>query len=271
MIDCANGAAYKVAPTALFELGAEVFPIGVDPNGFNINEEVGSTDPAALRAAVLRYRADIGIALDGDADRLVIIDEKGQIVDGDQVMALIATAWKSAGTLSKPGVVATVMSNLGLERYLKGISLGLERTKVGDRYVVEAMRRLGYNVGGEQSGHLVLADYSTTGDGLIAALQVLAELVRTGQPLSKVCHLFDAVPQRVQNVRTEQPCDLEAEPIALAIKAAEKRLGNKGRLLVRPSGTEPVVRIMAECDDAGIVDSVLSDVSEAISKAARAA
>lgn len=271
VIDCANGAAYKVAPTALFELGAEVIPIGVEPNGFNINEEVGSTDPSALRAAVLRYRADIGIALDGDADRLVIVDEKGQVVDGDQVMALIATAWKDAGTLSKPGVVATVMSNLGLERYLKGISLGLERTKVGDRYVVEAMRRLGYNVGGEQSGHLVLADYSTTGDGLIAALQVLAELVRTGKPLSQVCHLFDAVPQRMHNVHTERPCDLAAEPIAQAIKAAEKRLGNKGRLLVRPSGTEPVVRIMAECDDAGIVDSVLSEVSAAITKAAQAA
>lgn len=271
VMDCANGAAYKVAPTALFELGAEVFPIGVEPNGFNINEEVGSTAPAALREAVLRYRADIGIALDGDADRLVICDERGAIIDGDQILALMALSWKEAGALTKPGVVATVMSNFGLERYLKGLSLALERTKVGDRYVVEAMRAKGYNVGGEQSGHVVLSDFSTTGDGLIAALQVLAVLVQAGKPTSEVLNLFQPVPQRLENVACEAPCDLEAEPVVSAMKAAEKRLGNRGRLLVRKSGTEPVVRVMAECDDARVLEDVIAQVCEAIAKAARTA
>jgi phosphoglucosamine mutase len=271
VIDCANGAAYKVAPTALYELGAEIFPIGVEPNGFNINEEVGSTDPRALKDAVLRYRADIGIALDGDADRLVICDEKGRVVDGDQLMALIATAWKKAGALTKPGIVATVMSNLGLERYLKGLSLNLERTKVGDRYVVEAMRAKGYNIGGEQSGHIVLSDFSTTGDGLIAALQVLAMRVQEDRPISEVCHVFEPAPQVLQNVHVEDPATLEAAPVTEAIKAAEKRLGNRGRLLVRKSGTEPVVRIMAEGDEESIVRAVVADVAEAVRKAAKAA
>lgn len=264
VMDCANGAAYKVAPTALFELGAEVFPIGVEPNGFNINEEIGSTDPEALRQAVLRYRADIGIAVDGDADRLIIVDEKGEVVDGDQIIALIATTMKKAGDLAKPGIVATVMSNFGLERYLKGVQLGLERTAVGDRYVVEAMRAKGYNLGGEQSGHIVLSDFSTTGDGLIAALQVLATVVQQDKPVSEVCRLFEAVPQRLRNVHMDKPCDLTAEPVAGAIKAAEKRLGNKGRLLVRKSGTEPVVRIMAECDDEAVIETVLSDIADVL-------
>jgi phosphoglucosamine mutase len=271
VMDCANGAAYKVAPAALFELGAEVFPIGVEPNGFNINEEVGSTDPAALREAVLRYRADIGIGMDGDADRLVIVDEKGAIVDGDQILALIARAWKEAGELAKPGVVATVMSNFGLERYLKGIHLGLERTAVGDRYVVEAMRAKGFNVGGEQSGHVILSDFSTTGDGLIAALQVLAVLVQAEKPVSEVCHLFEPVPQRLQNVPIDPGCDLSADPVAAAVRSAEKRLGNKGRLLVRKSGTEPVVRIMAECDDEEVLTAVLGQVGEAVRACARSA
>jgi len=271
VMDCANGAAYKVAPTALFELGAEVFPIGVEPNGFNINEEVGSTDPEALRQAVLRYRADIGIAVDGDADRLVIVDEKGQLVDGDQILALIATSWKKAGDLAKPAVVATVMSNFGLERYLKGVQLALHRTAVGDRYVVEAMRAKGCNVGGEQSGHVILSDFSTTGDGLIAALQVLATVVQENKPVSEVCRLFEPVPQRLRNVRMETPCDLSADPVAEAIKAAEKRLGNKGRLLVRKSGTEPVVRIMAECDDESLIDAALGEVAAALEACARSA
>lgn len=271
VIDTANGAAYKVAPTALFELGAEVFKVGDAPNGFNINDEVGSTDPRALREAVLKYRADIGIGLDGDADRVVLCDEKGNIIDGDQLMALIATSWKKAGALSKPGVVATVMSNLGLERYLKGLSLALERTKVGDRYVVEAMRKKGYNVGGEQSGHIVLSDFSTTGDGLIAALQVLAVLVQTGKPVSEVCHLYDPTPQVLENVRVSDPKAVDAESVVSAIQAAEKRLGNRGRVLVRKSGTEPLVRIMAEGDEESVIRAVVADIAEAVRKSAQAA
>ncbi|MGE3141711.1 MAG: phosphoglucosamine mutase [Hyphomonadaceae bacterium] len=271
VIDAAHGAGYKVAPTALYELGAEVFPIGVAPNGLNINEEVGSTHPAALREAVLKYRADIGIALDGDADRVVIVDEKGQLVDGDQLMALIAASWKAAGALSKPGVVATVMSNLGLERYLKGLSLQLVRTRVGDRYVVEAMRQGGFNVGGEQSGHVVLSDYSTTGDGLLAALQVLAVQVSEGRPVSEICHRFEPAPQILENVRVESGAPLEAESVKIAIRAAEKRLGAQGRLLVRASGTEPLVRVMAEGDDEALVRDVVVAVSDAVRAAARAA
>ncbi len=271
VVDCANGASYKVAPAALFELGAEVFPIGDDPNGFNINEECGSTHPQAVREAVLKYRADIGIALDGDADRVLIVDEKGRIIDGDQLMALIAQSWKKAGSLAKPGIVATVMSNLGLERFLKGMSLALERTAVGDRYVVEAMRAKGYNVGGEQSGHIVLSDFSTTGDGLIAALQVLAVLVQAGKPVSEVCHLFDPAPQVLKNVKVENKAALESEPVLAAIKAGEKRLGNRGRLLVRASGTEPVVRIMAEGDEEAVIAAVVNDIAEAVVKAAKAA
>ncbi|HRO04567.1 MAG TPA: phosphoglucosamine mutase, partial [Terricaulis sp.] len=204
VIDAANGAGYKVAPVALYELGAEIIKLGVDPNGFNINEEVGSTDTRALKDAVLKYRADIGIALDGDADRVAIVDEKGNSIDGDQLMALIAKNWHEAGALAKPGVVATVMSNLGLERFLADLKLKLERTKVGDRYVVEAMRAKGYNVGGEQSGHIILSDFSTTGDGLLAALQVLAVIVQSGRPASEVCNLFTPAPQILENVRYEK-------------------------------------------------------------------
>ena len=271
VIDTANGAAYKVAPTALFELGAEVFRVGDAPNGFNINDEVGSTDPRALRDAVLKYRADIGIGLDGDADRVVLCDEKGRIVDGDQLMALIATSWKKAGALAKPGIVATVMSNLGLERYLKGLSLAMERTKVGDRYVVEAMRQKGYNVGGEQSGHIVLSDFSTTGDGLIAALQVLAVLVQSGKSVSEVCHLFDPTPQVLENVKVTDPSAVDSESVVTAIKSAEKRLGNRGRVLVRRSGTEPLVRIMAEGDEESVIRAVVADIADAVRKSAQAA
>ncbi|MBI1251486.1 MAG: phosphoglucosamine mutase [Alphaproteobacteria bacterium] len=266
VIDAANGAAYKVAPTALYELGAEVFPIGDDPNGFNINEDVGSTAPQALKEAVLRYRADIGIGLDGDADRVVIIDEHGAAVDGDQLMGLIASEWKQAGALTKPGIVATIMSNLGLERHLKKMSLSLERAQVGDRYVVEAMRAKGYNVGGEQSGHIVLADYSTTGDGLIAALQVLAAVVQKGRPVSELCHVFEPAPQVMENVRVRGK-PLEAESVRDAIKAAEKRLGNRGRLVVRKSGTEPLVRVMAEGDEEDVIRDVVGQVIEAVKKA----
>ncbi|MDX2237981.1 MAG: phosphoglucosamine mutase [Hyphomonadaceae bacterium] len=266
VIDAANGAAYKVAPTALYELGAEVIPVGVDPNGFNINEDVGSTATQSVKDAVLKYRADIGIALDGDADRVVIIDEHGRAVDGDQLLALIGAEWKKAGALSKPGVVATIMSNLGLERYLKGMALSLERTQVGDRYVVEAMRAKGYNVGGEQSGHLVLSDFSTTGDGLIAALQVLAALVQKQRPVSEVCRLFEPAPQVLENVRV-RGAPLDADSVKDAIKAAEKRLGNKGRLVVRRSGTEPLVRVMAEGDEEPLVREVVAQVIEAVKKA----
>ncbi|MBL8558912.1 MAG: phosphoglucosamine mutase [Hyphomonadaceae bacterium] len=271
VVDCANGAAYKVAPEALFELGAEVISIGVEPNGFNINQEVGSTDTRALKEAVLKYRADLGIALDGDADRVVLVDERGATIDGDQLMALVATSYKNAGALTQPGIVATVMSNLGLERYLKKLDLTMERTKVGDRYVVEAMRSKGYNVGGEQSGHIILSDFCTTGDGLIAALQVLAVLVQAGKPVSEVCHLFEPAPQVLENVRIEMGAKpLEVDSVKAAIKAAEKRLGAKGRILVRPSGTEPLVRVMAEGDDEGVVREAVGEIVQAVQKAAAA-
>ncbi len=273
VIDAANGAGYKVAPTALYELGAEVIPIGVDPNGFNINAECGSTDPRALREAVRRYRADIGIALDGDADRVLIMDEKGALIDGDQLMALIAREWKRAGALSKPAIAATLMSNLGLERFLKSIGVGLERTKVGDRYVVEAMRAKGLNVGGEQSGHIILSDFSTTGDGLIAALQVLAALVQAEKPVSELCHLFEPAPQVLENVKYERGAadPTKATRVKTAIKAAEERLNGKGRLVVRKSGTEPLVRIMAEGDDEALVRDVVGDVADAVREAGKAA
>jgi phosphoglucosamine mutase len=272
VIDCANGAAYKVAPEALYELGAEIFPIGVTPDGFNINREVGSTDPRALKEAVLKYRADIGIALDGDADRVVLVDEKGQVIDGDQLMALIAQAWKKSGALAKPGIVATVMSNLGLERFLKKLDLKMERTAVGDRYVVEMMRAKGYNVGGEQSGHIVLSDFSTTGDGLLAALQVLAVRVATGKPVSEICHLFDPVPQILESVQVKKGGKtLERDDVKSAIKVAEQLLGSKGRILVRASGTEPVVRVMAEGDDENLVREAVGGIAEAVREAARAA
>ena len=273
VIDAANGAAYRVAPVALYELGAEVISIGVDPNGTNINEEVGSTDTRALKAKVLETRADIGIALDGDADRVAIIDEKGHAIDGDQLMALIAKSWKASGTLTKPGIVATVMSNLGLERFLTGLKLKLERTQVGDRYVVEQMRAMGYNVGGEQSGHIILSNFSTTGDGLLAALQVLAVIVQSGKPASEVCQLFEPAPQVLENVRYERgkPDPMDAPAVKEAIKAAEAALGGgKGRLLVRKSGTEPLVRIMAEGDDEALVRQTVAGVKSAVVAAAKA-
>ncbi len=266
-IDCANGAAYKVAPAALYELGAEVFPVGVSPNGFNINDEVGSTDTRALKEAVQTYRADIGIALDGDADRCIIIDEAGQEIDGDQLIGVIAGHWKAKKALSKPGVVTTVMSNLGLENHLKSIGLKLERTQVGDRYVVEKMRKAGYNLGGEQSGHIVMSDFSTTGDGLMAALQVLAVMVERGKPLSEVAHVFDRVPQRLVNVRYNGKNPLATAGVKKAIKEAEARLGKTGRLVIRKSGTEPLIRVMAEAEDGELMDVVVEEVAEAVRRA----
>ncbi len=263
-IDCANGAAYKVAPAALYELGAEVFPVGVSPDGFNINREVGSTDTRALRAAVKAHRADIGIALDGDADRCIIIDEHGDVVDGDQLMGLIAGHWKTSGRLSAPGVVTTIMSNLGLERYLADLGLSLERTQVGDRYVVERMRQLDYNLGGEQSGHIVMSDYSTTGDGLMAALQVLAVMVETGRPLSEIGHVFDPVPQKLVNVRYHGGDPLAEALVKSAIAGAEAQLGTSGRLVIRKSGTEPLIRVMAEAGDADLMDDVVTSISDAV-------
>ena len=268
VIDCANGAAYKVAPEALWELGAEVFPIGVEPDGFNINRDVGSTAPDAVIRKVREMRADIGIALDGDADRVIIVDEKGQIVDGDQLMAVIAKSWKDDGRLSKPGIVATIMSNLGLERYLGGIGLTLARTAVGDRYVLEHMREHGYNLGGEQSGHMILSDYSTTGDGLVAALQVLAMVRKLERPVSDVCHLFDPLPQILKNVRYKSGQPLKDQRVVEAIAASQAALGTHGRLVIRPSGTEPVIRVMAEGDDRKIVEQAVDDVVSALGQAA---
>ena len=270
VVDCANGAAYRTAPEALWELGAEVFAIGCEPNGLNINRDVGSTAPAALSAKVREMRADIGIALDGDADRVLIVDERGHLVDGDQLMAVVATSWKEDQTLSKPGVVATVMSNLGLERYLGGVGLTLERTAVGDRYVLERMRSEGYNVGGEQSGHIILSDYTTTGDGLVAAMQVLAVVKKKNRPVSEVCHLFEPLPQILKNVRVRKTV-LDRPPIARSIDEARERLGAGGRLLIRPSGTEPVIRVMGEGDDRDLVEKVVDDVCGLLSDAAEAA
>jgi len=260
VIDCAHGAAYKVAPLALWELGAEVITIGVEPNGTNINQGCGSTSPEALCEKVKEMRADIGIALDGDADRVVIVDEKGQLIDGDQLMAVIAKSWNDQGKLQAGGVVATVMSNLGFERFLEGEKLKLIRTPVGDRYVVEHMRQHGFNVGGEQSGHIVLTDFSTTGDGLVSALQVLAVVVSSGKPVSEVCSQFEPIPQLLQNVRFSSGTPLEEKSVIEAIKDGESRLGQKGRLVIRPSGTEPLIRVMAEGDDKGLVEDVVSDI-----------
>ena len=270
VIDCANGAAYKVAPEALWELGAEVVPIGVEPDGRNINDKCGSTAPQALIDKVREVRADIGIALDGDADRVVIVDEKGHIVDGDQLMAVIAESWNRRGKLSAGGVVATVMSNLGLERYLKDQGLSMVRTPVGDRYVVEHMRRHGYNVGGEQSGHIVLSDFTTTGDGLVSSLQVLACAVATGKPVSEVCARFTPLPQVLKNVRYADGKPLDDKRVRSAIEGAKERLGDAGRLVIRPSGTEPVIRVMAEGDDEGLVNVVVGDIVEAVQAAAHA-
>ncbi len=268
VIDCANGAAYKVAPEALWELGAEVFPIGIEPDGFNINKDVGSTAPNAVINKVREMRADIGIALDGDADRVIIVDEKGQVVDGDQLMAVIAKSWKDDGRLSKPGVVATIMSNLGLERYLGGIGLSLARTAVGDRYVLEHMREHGFNIGGEQSGHMILSDYSTTGDGLVAALQVLAMVKKLGRPVSEVCHLFDPLPQVLKNVRYKSGQPLKDKHVVEVIASSQAALGDHGRLVIRPSGTEPVIRVMAEGDDRALVEKAVNDVVSALSSVA---
>jgi phosphoglucosamine mutase len=266
-IDCANGAAYQVAPSALWELGAEVVAVGVTPNGRNVNEKCGSTHPGLLQETVVSSGAHIGIALDGDADRLIIVDENGRIVNGDQLMALIATSWHRSGLLNGGGLVATVMSNLGLERHLAREGLTLERTKVGDRYVLEAMRGGGFNVGGEQSGHIILSDYSTTGDGLIAALQVLAELVTVGKPASEVLHLFDPVPQLLKNVRFSGGKPLEHAKVKAAIAEGEATLNGKGRLVIRPSGTEPLIRVMAEGDDAKQVEQVVDMICDAVQAA----
>jgi phosphoglucosamine mutase len=268
VIDCANGAAYKVAPEALYELGAEIIPIGVSPNGFNINEECGSTHPAAMQKAVKEYRADIGIALDGDADRLVICDEKGQVVDGDQIMALIADNWAKRDRLTGGGVVATVMSNLGLERFVKGLGLKLERTQVGDRYVMARMREGGFNLGGEQSGHIILRDFATTGDGLMAALQVLAVLKESDRPMSALARQFEPVPQKLENVRFAGGRPLDNEAVKQAVAQAEQRLNGSGRLVIRPSGTEPLIRIMAEGDDEKLVNQLVKEIAGAVKKAA---
>jgi phosphoglucosamine mutase len=267
VVDCAHGAAYKVAPTAIWELGAEVIALGVSPNGLNINDGVGSTAIEALQARVVDEGADVGIALDGDADRLIVVDEKGQKVDGDQLMALIATRMQEKGTLTGGGVVATVMSNLGLERYLSGLGLTLERTKVGDRYVLERMKEGGFNLGGEQSGHMILLDHATTGDGTIAALRVLAGLVRSGKPASELLHVFDPVPQLLRNVRYDGGAPLENENVKAVIASAESELEGTGRLVIRPSGTEPLIRVMAEGDDAAQVETVVERICAAIEEA----
>lgn len=267
VVDCAHGAAYNVAPTAIWELGAEVIAMGVSPNGTNINDGVGSTDLAAIKAQVVESGAHIGIALDGDADRLIVIDEKGREVDGDQIMALIGTAMAQSGQLRGGGVVATVMSNLGLERHLAAHGLDLVRTKVGDRYVLEEMRRGGYNVGGEQSGHMILTDHATTGDGTIAALQVLCALVRAGKPASEVLHLFDRVPQLLKNVRYEAGDPLDTASVRQAIADGAADLGSGGRLVIRKSGTEPLIRVMAEGDDEALVTRVVDDICRAVEAA----
>jgi len=268
VIDCANGAAYKVAPLALWELGADVVSIGITPNGTNINDGVGSTAPQTLSETVVAAGADIGIALDGDADRLIVVDETGRVIDGDQLMATIAAGWARAGRLAGGGLVATVMSNLGLERHLKAQGLGLVRTKVGDRYVLEKMRSSGYNVGGEQSGHIILSDYGTTGDGLVAALQVLAELKRAGAPASEVLHRFEPLPQLLKNVRFAGGKPLDDASVQSVIAAAEAELAGTGRLVIRPSGTEPVIRVMAEGDDARQVETVVDRICDAVRQAA---
>ncbi|PZQ17127.1 MAG: phosphoglucosamine mutase [Ancylobacter novellus] len=268
VIDCANGAGYKVAPEALWELGADVVKIGVEPNGLNINKDCGSTAPNALIAKVRETRADIGVALDGDADRVIVVDEKGQVVDGDQLMAVVAASWAEDGRLSAPGLVSTVMSNLGFERYLASIGLTLERTPVGDRYVVERMRSQGYNLGGEPSGHIVLSDFATTGDGLVAALQLLGVVQKAQRPVSEVCHRFEPLPQVLKNVRYRSGRPLDDEAVRAAISQAARRLGDEGRLVIRPSGTEPVIRVMAEGDDADLVTTIVDEVVDVIAKAA---
>ena len=263
VVDCANGAAYRAAPRALWELGAEVIEIGTAPNGTNINDGVGSTAPQLLISKVRELRADIGIALDGDADRVIIVDEKANVVDGDQLMAAIAEDWHASQRLSSGGVVATVMSNLGFERHLQKLGLTLQRTKVGDRHVVEHMRSHGYNLGGEQSGHIVMSDFSTTGDGLVAALQLLAYVRRMERPVSEVCRRFEPVPQLLKNVKNDKAV-LDNDDVKTAIEDVRVKLGNTGRLVIRPSGTEPLIRIMAEGDDQRLVNSVVDELAGVI-------
>jgi phosphoglucosamine mutase len=270
VLDCANGAAYKVAPSALWELGAQVIPIGVEPDGFNINAGVGSTAPDHLCAAVIEHAADIGIALDGDADRVILADERGEIIDGDPILGLIARDMHAQGRLAGGGIVATVMSNLGLERFLGGLGLTLQRTQVGDRYVAEAMREAGKNLGGEQSGHVILSDFATTGDGLIAALQVLAVLVRHGKRASEACRVFSPLPQLLRNVRYTGASPLGLAHVQAAISAAGARLGSSGRVLIRASGTEPLIRVMAEGEDAAVIQDIVEDLCATIALATRA-
>ncbi|SEP08925.1 phosphoglucosamine mutase [Salinihabitans flavidus] len=265
VLDCANGAAYRTAPTVLWELGAEVISIGVSPNGFNINAECGSNHPEVAAQRVRETRADVGICLDGDADRVVIIDETGRVADGDQIMGLIASRWAEQGRLKGNALVATVMSNLGLERFLEGRGIGLVRTDVGDRYVVERMRADGFNLGGEQSGHLILSDYATTGDGLIGALQFLSAMVETKQKASALVHVFEPIPQKLVNIRYAPGTDpLESEAVQEAIAAGERKLGGTGRLLIRKSGTEPMIRVMGEAENLGRLDSVLTNIVETV-------
>lgn len=270
VVDCANGAAYHLAPYLFWELGADIEKIGTHPDGFNINDRCGSTHPQRLREGVLEHGADLGIALDGDADRIVLMDEHGKLVDGDYIMAMIAAYWHKQSRLNGHAVVATQMSNLGLERYLNGLGIDLHRTNVGDRYVVEKMRADNLNLGGEQSGHIILSDFATTGDGLLAGLQILAVLCDTQKPLSEFARPYTALPQNIENVRTEQPVDLNLPAIQAAIKAGEERLKNNGRLFVRKSGTEPLVRVMAEADNEQLMNEVIADVAEVIEKAAAA-
>jgi len=268
VVDCANGAAYKVAPEVLWELGADVVPVGVEPDGFNINRQCGSTDTDYLCSQVVAHQADIGLALDGDADRVLVCDEKGELIDGDQIMALIARHWSDTGMLKGDGVVATVMSNLGFEKYLTAIGLQTIRTQVGDRYVVEHMRAHGYNLGGEQSGHVILSDYSTTGDGLIAALQVLAAIVDEGDIASRVCRMFEPYPQLLKNVRINGGDPLSEPAVRRVIDDGEQRLSGNGRLLIRKSGTEPLIRVMAEGEDEALITTVVGDIADAVEKAA---
>jgi phosphoglucosamine mutase len=260
VVDCANGAAYNLAPKVLYELGAEVIPMGVNPDGFNINKECGATAPQAMQQAVVVHGADVGIALDGDADRLILVDETGAVVDGDQTMGLIATSWHGDGRLKGRGIVSTVMSNLGLQRYIEGLGLELIRTAVGDRYVVERMRADGYNLGGEQSGHIIMSDHATTGDGIIAALQVLALLLRAGKPLSEVSRIFEPLPQLLRNVRFSGTRPLEVASVQQAIQAGKARLADTGRVLIRKSGTEPLIRVMAEGENEALVAEVVNDI-----------
>jgi phosphoglucosamine mutase len=268
VLDCANGAAYRAAPEVLWELGAEVIPIGTAPNGTNINDRCGSTHTETAAEAVVTHGAHVGIALDGDADRIMILDETGRVADGDQIMALLAARWAAEGRLTGGALVATVMSNLGLERFLEGRGLRLERTAVGDRYVVERMREGGFNLGGEQSGHIVMTDYATTGDGLVAGLQFLAEMVRTGRPASELTRSFETVPQLLRNVRFSAGArPLEVEAVQAVIRASEARIEGLGRILIRKSGTEPLIRVMAECEDADLLAAVVDEIVGAVEAA----